>query len=415
MKNFKIVIGANFGDEGKGLMTDYFCQKAIKNNEKTIVVCANGGAQKGHTVELSNGIKHVFSHFGSGTLAGADTYLAEKFILNPMTFKKEYESLMLIAPNFKVYVSSECLVTTPFEMIANQFIESNRGSNKHGSCGMGIWETILRDKDFMHLTYYSLYNILKVSKDKTIIVDLIKTIRDRYFIGRLKEKGITTFEEPWDSVIFSKTLIENFVADCEFMLNHTILCEDYNILNTYDTVVFECSQGLLLDKDMKGYGKHLTPSKTGVNNPLEIISKLGRENNPIEACYVTRTYLTRHGAGRLDNECYKDAINPKMVDETNIPNPFQDSLRYGKIWGIDLINRIENDYMPHTNKFYIYPTLAVTHLNETNNQLCIDSFTNFEEWEDKYFERVYCSNGKTYESVYKHYNEMINKNTEKNN
>ena len=46
MKDIKIVIGANWGDEGKGLMTDYFSQKP-----NTIVVCSNGGAQRGHTVE----------------------------------------------------------------------------------------------------------------------------------------------------------------------------------------------------------------------------------------------------------------------------------------------------------------------------------------------------------------------------
>ena len=55
MKDIKIVIGANFGDEGKGLMTDYFSQKP-----NSIVVCSNGGAQRGHTVTTPDGIRHVF-------------------------------------------------------------------------------------------------------------------------------------------------------------------------------------------------------------------------------------------------------------------------------------------------------------------------------------------------------------------
>lgn len=62
MKDIKIVIGANFGDEGKGLMTDYFSQKS-----NSIVVCSNGGAQRGHTVTTPTAIRHVFHHFGSGT------------------------------------------------------------------------------------------------------------------------------------------------------------------------------------------------------------------------------------------------------------------------------------------------------------------------------------------------------------
>lgn len=55
MKDIKIVIGANFGDEGKGLMTDYFSQKS-----NSIVVCSNGGAQRGHTVTTPTAIRHVF-------------------------------------------------------------------------------------------------------------------------------------------------------------------------------------------------------------------------------------------------------------------------------------------------------------------------------------------------------------------
>lgn len=53
MKDMKIVCGANWGDEGKGLMTDYFSQKP-----NSIVVCSNGGAQRGHTVTTPDGIRH---------------------------------------------------------------------------------------------------------------------------------------------------------------------------------------------------------------------------------------------------------------------------------------------------------------------------------------------------------------------
>ena len=64
MKTVKIVIGANFGDEGKGLMTDYFASK----NNNSIVVMHNGGAQRGHTVVTPEGIRHVFHHFPQGLI-----------------------------------------------------------------------------------------------------------------------------------------------------------------------------------------------------------------------------------------------------------------------------------------------------------------------------------------------------------
>lgn len=62
MSNVKVVIGSNFGDEGKGLMTDYFCAEASKRNESCIVALCNGGAQRGHTVVTPDGIRHVFHH-----------------------------------------------------------------------------------------------------------------------------------------------------------------------------------------------------------------------------------------------------------------------------------------------------------------------------------------------------------------
>lgn len=141
----KVVIGANFGDEGKGLMTDYFCRQAALKGENCLVILHNGGAQRGHTVVTPGRKRHVFRHFGSGTFTGADTYLSEDFILNPMVFRREWEELEEIGINTKVYVNPKCIITTPFDMILNQIIEEYRKGDRHGSCGMGIHETIIRD------------------------------------------------------------------------------------------------------------------------------------------------------------------------------------------------------------------------------------------------------------------------------
>ena len=73
-KQVRIIMGANYGDEGKGLLVDYFVKSALAMGESCIVVCSNGGSQRGHTV-VSDGIRHVFHHFDSGTLAGAATRL----------------------------------------------------------------------------------------------------------------------------------------------------------------------------------------------------------------------------------------------------------------------------------------------------------------------------------------------------
>ncbi len=98
MKSAKVVIGANFGDEGKGLVTDYFSAQ-----ENSIVVRFNGGAQAGHTVVRPDGVSHVHGHFGSGTLNGSPTYLSRHFVSHPHWFYEELELLKKIGIEPKVY------------------------------------------------------------------------------------------------------------------------------------------------------------------------------------------------------------------------------------------------------------------------------------------------------------------------
>ena len=66
-KNY-ILLGSSFGDEGKGIITDYMCNISTQ----PLVVRFSGGHNAGHTVVVDDK-KHVFSHFGSGTLRGAPT------------------------------------------------------------------------------------------------------------------------------------------------------------------------------------------------------------------------------------------------------------------------------------------------------------------------------------------------------
>ena len=114
----------------------------VSQVENPLVIRFNGGAQAGHTVTSPEGIRHVFSHFGSGTLAGASTYLSKYFIVNPILFNREYDVLIKKGIVPRVYVSPECIVTTPFDMMINQVIEKRRDGDRHGSCGYGIFETI---------------------------------------------------------------------------------------------------------------------------------------------------------------------------------------------------------------------------------------------------------------------------------
>ena len=383
MANIKIVIGSNFGDEGKGLMTDYFCCEAFKKNESCLVVLSNGGAQRGHTVVTPTNTRHVFHHFGSGSLIGANTYIPKKFIVNPMIFRQEYEELKSLGCEPKVYVNKDCIFTTPFEMILNQIIEESRGKNKHGSCGMGIWETVVRDK-YSHKTLDYFIN-------GSTLEEYLLFLRDGYVPYRLKRMSVIVSED-WQKIIDGEFLIDNYISDFRFFIEHVTFVDDV-VMDYYDNIIFENGQGLLLDQDIIGYGKNTTPSKTGVWNPLMMIRDY---KSDIEICYVTRSYLTRHGAGRFDEECDVNEINPNIYDKTNIYNIHQDNIRYGKMNVSKLLERIFKDALVG-GKYKV--SLAVTHLNETDGKFSTDGEVNIEDIKDRFY-KTYLSNGETRESVF---------------
>ena len=94
MTKVKIIIGANYDDEGKGLLTNVFSREAREESKRCLNILYNGGPQRGHTVDYKIGVKHVFHHFGSGTLANADTFFDKDFMVNPMEFVREYNELI---------------------------------------------------------------------------------------------------------------------------------------------------------------------------------------------------------------------------------------------------------------------------------------------------------------------------------
>lgn len=384
MKTAKIVIGANFGDEGKGLMTDYFANEAKRLNKSCLVICHNGGSQRGHTVVTPNGVRHVFHHFGSGCFEGADTYLSSEYILNPIIFNKELLELKRKGINTKCFVNEKCRITTPFDMIINQIAEEYRASDKHGSCGLGIYETIKRNEkeDFSIL----LSDFCRKSIPYT--VDKLFKIALEYLPERLNELGVLSIPVKWIDILSKREqIIENYINDLLSMISYIDVTDD-EITSEYDYLIFEGAQGLLLDQNNVLYMPHLTPSNTGIQNPLDII---GDNDFDIEVCYVSRTYMTRHGAGRFDTECKKSDINSKIIDLTNVPNPYQDSIRYGTLNLDDLNRRICDDMRGKDIKC----SLAITHWNEyeTDMKLLQIIFNEFD---------IYVSDGMTRGEVCKY-------------
>lgn len=295
MKRTTAVIGAAFGDEGKGLMVDYLCRLS---GAEPMVVRFNGGAQAGHTVVTPDERRHVFHHFGAGTLAGARTYLSRDFLVNPILWLKEYEELQRLGLRTRLFVDREAPLTTIVDMIEGQDRERLK---KHGSCGAGVYATVMRQR---------------CPEFRLFAGDLERPV---YLANRLERLRKFT-----DANV-SDEMMQRFLDDCELMRAQINLCDSRIIIDQPGDVIFEGAQGLLLGEDHNEFFPHLTPSQPGLVNVRKIADECMIDR--VNVVYVVRSYLTRHGAGPLPQE------DPELayVDTTNVENEWQGSLRFAPL------------------------------------------------------------------------------------
>ncbi|MCX7920725.1 MAG: adenylosuccinate synthetase [Clostridia bacterium] len=360
MKNIKVVIGANFGDEGKGLLTDYLASRM----EQGIVIRFNGGTQAGHTVTTPEGLRHVFGHIGSGSFVGLPTYLSSFFVANPMTFRKEMNSFIYKGISPKVYIDKDCLLTTPYDMMINQVAEITRGTSKHGSCGLGFNETIHRSlQDEFKLSVMDIY-------DEKYVRSKLYEIKNWYVPGRLTQLGINDIPLPYIDLLSDEGIIESYLDDISYLIKMATLT-DSSILSSFDNLLFEGAQGLLLDQSHK-YFPHVTRSNTGMKNVRELIKHVGYANENIEVVYVTRAYLTRHGAGPFPTELPEKPYT-RIEDVTNVPNPYQGALRFGVV-DLDILAEAINQDLINAEGLNCNVKLAITCLDQLDGE--VDYFVN---------------------------------------
>ena len=341
---FYAVTGNNYGDEGKGLAVDY-----LTLSGHNLVVRHNGGAQSGHTVDREDK-RFIFHELSSGSFNDADTYWANTFFPDLYKLEEEISDFSKVSSNkVKIYASPSCFITLLYDVYLNQKREEKRGADKHGSCGMGIWEATKRSQNGFGVTLGEIR-----SSTVSELASKLSQIEADYVSSKIAKFGISE-ELNLDTFEYAAILKDA-------LEKHVVLVEDErSLFMFYDNVVFEGGQGLLLDTARDDLWPHTTCSRTNLSNPAMILSSHGIKLD--EAIYVTRTYLTRHGAGPFNEDpdlCFEDA--------TNIPNPWQDKLRFGRFDSASsLIERAVKDRRDNCPE--AKTSLFVTHLNETGDKV----------------------------------------------
>jgi len=299
-----IVVGLGFGDEGKGMTTDFLCSQ----NPDSIVVRFNGGQQATHTV-MREGVKHSFSSFCSGTLLGIPSYISEFCCFYPPSIHAEGDDLLRKGITPVLYIHPLAKLTTPYDIAFNRMRESKL---KHGSTGVGIGATFSRNiaNYTLHAADMVAVNLLdqKLSQISTYYLSLLRDYDDssvNYYYEIVKE----------EFKFFYKALstLELNIAG-------------YDYLKQFSTVIFEGGQGIMLDMEF-GIFPHVTYSYCTSRNALSICNSLGI--NDIDIHYVTRCYQTRHGNGWMSNHTTIPLINNE--EEINTLGDWQGIFRLGEL------------------------------------------------------------------------------------
>jgi len=284
------VIGLGYGDEGKGVVTNYLCSQ---HPRETVSIRFSGGPQAAHTVYQGER-NHIFSHFGSGTLSECSTFWSRFCTFDPIALMWEYKQLLSIGMVPFITVDPQCPVTTPYDILENQLRDFG-----NGTCGSGFYRTKLRHfRDGLTFTVFDLFSF-----DAPGCLGKMGEI-SHYYNDPMNQKLEHLVDEFYEALYFVRTCPDIAIADK---------------IPDYPHRVYEGSQGLMLDEFI-GHMPHCSPSDLTPRNAL----KLGTID---QLWLVTRCYQTRHGPGPMTNE---DKEMPNLVNtkhETCLDNRFQGSLR----------------------------------------------------------------------------------------
>ena len=128
----KAVVGANWGDEGKGKITDYLAQKAD-------VVCRYaGGNNAGHTI-VYGGKKFALKLIPSGIFSGHEVIMGNGMVVNPKAFLEEVKYLNDGGiDTSKIRISDRCHVILPYHLEIDELQEKRKGDKSIGTTKRGI-------------------------------------------------------------------------------------------------------------------------------------------------------------------------------------------------------------------------------------------------------------------------------------
>lgn len=284
MKKVDVILGLQWGDEGKGKVVD------VLTPRYEVVARFQGGPNAGHTLEF-NGEKYVLRSIPSGIFQGGKTnIIGNGVVLDAILFRAEAEELIRSGHDItrQLVISKKAHLILPTHRMLDAAYEAAKGDSKIGTTGKGIGPTYT---DKVSRTGMRVGDLL--SPDFRTIYERAKARHEQILRSLGFEYDVTELERQWfEAVEFLKRFS---IVDSEYFINDCLLREK--------AVLAEGAQGTLLDVDFGSY-PFVTSSNTvcaGACTGLGVApGRIG------EVFGIFKAYCTRVGSGPFPTELFDE-------------------------------------------------------------------------------------------------------------
>ena len=299
MSKVDVLLGLQWGDEGKGKIVD------VLTPDYDVIARFQGGPNAGHTIEF-NGIKHVLHIIPSGIFHEEKiNVIGNGVLIEPRIFQQEIGELLAkgVDATKNLFISKKAHLILPSHRMLDAANEKAKGNAKIGSTLKGIGpaytdkiaRTGLRVGDIKEFDFREKYELLKVQH-----LQMARTLNFDIDSFRIDKMTLSEYEKVW---LESLDTLKRFqLINSEYFINRCI--------TEGKRVLAEGAQGSMLDIDFGSY-PFVTSSSTitaGVCSGLGVApSRIGRVMG------ITKAYCTRVGAGPFPTELF-DEIGNKLCE-----------------------------------------------------------------------------------------------------
>ncbi len=278
------VVGTQWGDEGKGKITNYLSQEA------DMVVRHQGGNNAGHSIVI-DGERYALHLIPSGIFdPKVKNVMANGMVIDPLAMLKELELLESQGiTDYQLFISDRAHVLMPYHVKLDGMYEDMKGARKIGTTKKGIGPAYTD----------------KASREGIRFADLLD---DELFKGLLKDNVViknkifkafgeeeVSFDEIYAQLAEAREKIKHMITDTSIMV--------YEALERGDKVLFEGAQGVLLCIDHGTYPFVTSSSPTSSSIPVNVGLPL---NAVTKSLGIVKAYSTRVGTGGFPTEFEDD-------------------------------------------------------------------------------------------------------------